>query len=85
MRAKRLGLLAGPFTALTERRIGKALGLTHPDAEAIDQALATRLPDEESFSNRAARREGASRPIEILRAAQSLNELTNKLTGKKST
>ena len=84
VRAKRLGLLAEPYIHLMERRIGRALGLSKPDAESIDAALARRLPDEEPFSIRAARLHNAAKPLEILRAAQALNDLTSKLSGKLS-
>lgn len=79
VRARRLGLLADPYVTLMERRLGKLLGIARPDAEAIDHALAIRLPDEEPFSIRAARLHNAARPMEILRAAKALNALTGKL------
>jgi len=79
VRARRLGLLAEPYTQLVERRLGRALGLARPDAEMIDAALAIRLPAEEPFSLRAARLNNATKPMEILRAARALNELTGKL------
>ena len=82
VRARRLGLLGAPYVALVERKLGRALGLARPDAEAIDEALARRLPNEEPFSYRAARMENADKPTEILRAAQALNDLTEKLSGK---
>lgn len=84
VRAKRLGLLAEPYIHLMERRVGRMLGLTKPDPDSIDAALARRLPDEEPFSSRAARLYNAAKPLEILRAAQALNDLTNKLSGKLS-
>jgi hypothetical protein len=80
VRARRLGLLAGPYVALTERRLARALGLIRPTPEAIDRALALRLPQEEPFTLRAARLNNADKPMDILRAAQALNELTGKLT-----
>ena len=79
VRARRLGLLAEPYIHLVERRLGRALGLAKPDAETIDHALATRLPNEEPFSLRVARLHNASKPTEILRAARALNDLTGKL------
>lgn len=79
MRARRLKLLAQPYTAIVERRIARELGLVRPDHDAIDAALAARLPGEEPFSPRAQRLEHAEKPIEILRAAQALNDLTRKL------
>lgn len=80
VRARRLGLLADPYVKLVERRLARMLGIAHPDAEHIDRALALRLPGEEPFSSRAARLHNAEKPIEILRAARALNELTGKLT-----
>ena len=79
VRAKRLGLLAAPYAALSERRLAQILGLHAHDPEAIDAALAVRLPDEEPFSTRAARLQSATTPSEILRAAQALRELEGKL------
>lgn len=80
VRARRLGLLADPYVKLVERRLARMLGIAHPDADTIDRALAVRLPGEEPFSIRAARLHNADKPIEILRAARALNELTGKLT-----
>ena len=79
VRAKRLGLLAKPYTDLSARRLANALGLTRHDAESIDAALAVRLPDEEPYSRRAARMREAKSPSEILRAAKALKELEGKL------
>ena len=79
VRARRLRLLADPYVALIERRLGRALGLVRPTPEAIDHALALRLPNEEPFTLRAARLHNADKPMDILRAAQALNELTGKL------
>ncbi|MFU7527541.1 DUF4350 domain-containing protein [Qipengyuania sp. ASV99] len=79
VRARRLGLLAEPYVALIERRLGRALGIAKPDAEAIDSALRQRLPSEEPFSSLADRLRLASKPNEILRAAQALNALTGKI------
>lgn len=82
LRARRLKLLAAPYVALHERRIGRALGLAKPDDESIDLALRQRHPDEEPFSNRAAHLLNANGAGEIVRAAQSLNDLGSKTTGK---
>ena len=82
MRAGRLQLLGEPYIALTQRKLASALGLTHADAEAIDESLAQRLPDEEPFSNRAARLQSARSTADVVRAAQSLNDLVSKTTGK---
>ncbi len=82
VRARRLGLLAVPYVSLTERRLGRALGIIRPDADAIDRAIAVRLPGEEPFSSRAERLRGASKPSDILDAARALNDLHTKLTQK---
>jgi hypothetical protein len=80
VRARRLRLLGAPYAALSARRIAEKLGLARPDREAIDAALARRLPQEEPFSRRAARMEGATKPADILSAAQALDALTTKLS-----
>lgn len=80
LRARRLQLLGAPYAALSARRIAERLGLARPDRQAIDTALARRLPDEEPFSRRAARMEAATRPADILSAAQALDQLTTKLS-----
>ncbi len=80
VRAKRMRLLADPYADLAERRIADALGLTRPDMEAIDAALATRLPEEEPFSHRAARLRSATSSADILRAAKALKELEGKVS-----
>jgi hypothetical protein len=79
LRARRFGLLARPYAALAARRLADRLGLVRPDAQAIDAALARRLPTEEPFTRRAARLEAAARPAEILAAARSLDELATRL------
>jgi hypothetical protein len=80
LRARRFALLARPYTALSARRLAERLGLTRPDPDAIDAALARRLPDEEPYTNRAARLEAASKPAEILAAAKALDDLNQKLS-----
>jgi hypothetical protein len=79
LRARRLHLLGTPYAALAARRLADKLGLPRAEAAAIDAALARRLPGEEPFSRRAARLEAASRPADILGAAQALDDLTAKL------
>jgi hypothetical protein len=79
VRARRLHLLGAPYAALTARRLADRLGLTRTDAESIDAALARRLPGDEPFSRRAARLESATKPADILGAAQALDDLTRKL------
>jgi hypothetical protein len=60
--------------------VAERLGVPRADAAAIDAALARRLPEEEPFSRRAARLEAATRPADILSAAQALDDLTAKLS-----
>lgn len=79
LRARRMHLLGAPYAALTARRLADRLGLVRAEPHAIDAALARRLPSEESFSRRAARLEAATRPADILGAAQALDDLTRKL------
>jgi hypothetical protein len=80
LRARRFALLARPYAALSARRLAERLGLSRPDPEAIDAALARRLPDEEPYTNRAARLEAASKPADILAAAKALDDLNHKLS-----
>lgn len=79
LRARRFRLLAAPYAALSARRLAERLCLARPDSEAIDAALARRLPDEEPFTRRAARLEAADKPAAILAAARSLDDLASKL------
>ncbi len=79
LRARRLRLLAEPYTALSARRLAAQLGISNPEPDAIDDALRIRLPDEPPFSLLAQRLRQASKPTDILRAAQALNALTRKL------
>lgn len=80
VRARRLRLLGAPYAALSARRIAEKLGLARHDRAAIDAALARRLPQEEPFSRRAQRMEEATKPADILSAAQALDTLTTKLS-----
>ena len=80
LRARRLGLLTAPYASLCARRIARRLGLSRAEPEAIDEALARALPDEEPFTQRAAALRHARRPNEILAAAGRLHELERKLT-----
>ena len=80
VRARRFRLLGAPYAALSARRIADRLGLVRHDRESIDAALARRLPDEEPFSRRAARMEAATKPADILSAAQALDTLATKLS-----
>ncbi|UYV16868.1 DUF4350 domain-containing protein [Porphyrobacter sp. ULC335] len=79
IRARRFRLLAKPYAALSARRLAERLGLSRAEPEAIDDALARRLPMEEPFTRRAARMEAATKPADILAAAQSLDDLNAKL------
>lgn len=80
LRARRFGLLGAPYVALSARRLADRLGLVRPDPEAIDAALARRLPTEEPFTRRAARMEAAEKPADLVAAAQSLDDLNTKLS-----
>ncbi|WP_301750560.1 DUF4350 domain-containing protein [uncultured Erythrobacter sp.] len=80
LRARRFRLLGAPYAALSARRLAERLSLARPDPQAIDDALARRLPQEEPFTRRAARLEAAAKPAEILAAAQSLDDLNAKLS-----
>jgi hypothetical protein len=80
LRARRFRLLGAPYAALSARRLAERLGLARPDPQAIDEALARRLPQEEPFTRRAARLEAAAKPADILAAAQSLDDLNAKLS-----
>lgn len=79
VRARRFRLLGAPYAALAARRLVERLGLARPDPQAIDAALARRLPSEEPFTRRAARMEEAVKPADILAAAQGLDDLATKL------
>jgi hypothetical protein len=79
LRARRFGLLAAPYAALSARRIAERLGLARADGAAIDAAMARRLPLEEPFTRRAARLEAATKPADILTAAKALDDLATKL------
>jgi hypothetical protein len=79
LRARRFRLLGKPYAVLAARRLAERLGLSRPDPEAIDAALARRLPTEEPFTRRAARLEAATKPADILTAAKGLDDLATKL------
>ncbi|MCX9146010.1 DUF4350 domain-containing protein [Erythrobacter sp. WG] len=79
LRARRFRLLGAPYAAIAARRIAERLGVPRAEPEAIDAALARRLPDEEPFTRRAARLEAADKPAAILAAARSLDDLAAKL------
>jgi len=81
VRAGRLRLLAEPYAALIERKLGRTLGLAKPGPEAIDAALRQRLPDEEPFSNRVTKLNNATSASEVVRTALSLNDLASKTIG----
>lgn len=74
-RSKRLHLLTGPYADMIEGRIAKALGLRKADAEAIDAALARRVPEAPQFSASAARLRQATRPRDMLSAAAALKSI----------
>ncbi|MGB7370117.1 DUF4350 domain-containing protein [Erythrobacter sp.] len=80
VRSQRARLLVRPYGRLMARRIARLLGLRKADPIAIDAAVARRLPTERSFADRLAALHAAHSTSEILRASQSLDELTRKLT-----
>jgi hypothetical protein len=80
LRARRFGLLGAPYAALAARRLADRLGLARAEPQAIDAALARRLPQAEPFTHHAARIEAARKPAEILAAAQGLDALTARLS-----
>jgi hypothetical protein len=80
LRARRFHLLGAPYAALSARRMADKLGLARAEPQAIDAALARRLPQEEPFSRRVARLEAAGRPADILGAAQALDDLNAKIS-----
>lgn len=80
LRARRFRLLSAPYAALSARRLAERLGLARPDPQALDAALARRLPTEEPFSRRAGRLAAAGRPADVLAAAQALHDLAAKLS-----
>jgi hypothetical protein len=83
-RTRRFHLVTQPYADAARERIARSLGLPRaasPEAAdtEIDQALALRLPDSESFSALAARLRAERRPLAILRAAQALHSLERTL------
>lgn len=79
LRARRLGLLAEPYIALTNRRLAARLGMPRADHQTISETLSRRFPNEEPLINRANALRDARKPKDILRAARSLKELERKL------
>ncbi len=80
LRAKRLKLLGEPYIALYARRIRDALGLPRGDEQAIDAAIARRLPGAPTFTERAEALRLARHRKDILRAAAALKELEGELS-----
>ncbi|MFM5917624.1 MAG: DUF4350 domain-containing protein [Novosphingobium sp.] len=83
-RAKRLHLVGAPYTDAVRERLVKALALPprldRQAAEAaIDRALLARTGTSDAFSTASAALREASRPREMLRAAQTLNSLERTL------
>lgn len=84
VRAGRMRLLAEPYAALSARRVAHALGLSKPDAEGIDNAMRTRLPNEEPFTNRVAKLHNAKSAADIVNEAQHLSDLVATINETKS-
>ena len=80
LRAKRLQLLGEPYIALYARRLKDALGLPRADEQAIDAAIARRLPGAPTFTERAEALRNARRRSDILRAASALKDIEGELT-----
>lgn len=78
-RTRRLHLLAEPYAAMVGRRLASALGLRNAEEEAIDAALARRLPDAPSYAAKSAALRNARGPSQILRAAHELRLLERML------
>ncbi|MEZ5693784.1 MAG: DUF4350 domain-containing protein [Altererythrobacter sp.] len=79
-RTRRLHLLSGPYASMMRERIAGALALRRPDDDAIDNALARRLPDEpQSLSHRLATLRNARTRADIIRAADALKSIERKL------
>ncbi len=79
VRAKRFGLLADPYIELSAQRARQAVGVYSRDSEALDEAIANRLPGEPNFTQRANALRAARSQTDILRAAQALKELERTL------
>lgn len=84
-RAGRLHLIGAPYADASRDRLARALALParldHAGIEAaIDRALAGRQQGQNSYSSAAAAMRGARRPIDLLRAAQTLHSLERTLT-----
>lgn len=79
VRARRLTLLTGPYALAVQRRIAKSLGLKRIDSQRLDDAIAARIPDSDSFSTLAAKLEQADTPAQVLHAAKDLDRLTRTL------
>lgn len=84
-RARRFHLVGTPYADAARDRLAKALALPQrldPAATeaAIDRALAARAPGSMPFSAAAAALRAARRPVQLLRAAQTLHSLERILT-----
>lgn len=79
LRTRRLHLLTGPYIEMMRQRLAGALRLRRSDDEALDQAIARRVPDAAGFAESAEALRRANRPNEILRAASALKSLERKL------
>ena len=79
IRAGRFSLLTDPYCAIARRRLAKKLGLGTIEAEAVDEALATRLGEPLLYSSLAQDLLQASSPSDIVRAARALKELEGQI------
>lgn len=79
LRSRRLHLLTGPYAAMLRTRLARQLALRQTGDMAIDAALARRAPAAPRFSTQAAALTGATRPKDILRAADALQSIERTL------
>lgn len=79
-RTRRLHLLAEPYAVMVGRRLAGLLGLHSADEAAIDAALARRVPQAPSYTERAAALRNARGPADILRAAHALRSIERMLS-----
>ncbi len=79
VRARRHKMMGEPYIDLIAQRLRTHLGLSGHDEEALDEAIARRLPDSDSFSARANALRDAINLSDTVRAARALGELEKEL------
>ena len=80
VRARRMRLLADPYSRMLRGRAAALVGVQRSDTAGLDEAVAARLPDSETFSTLAERLRQADTPADILSAARALDHMTRKLS-----